>query len=483
MKLRYVATALVAGVTLAGYAAPNVIGQGNNPSPKTAAAEPAQLSGGANDILKLARAKVSDDVILAFVKNSDRRYDLSAGEIIHLREAGVTDRVLAAMITHQPESPVANPPVAASPTPAPIAAAPQYTEPFASTAAAEIAPSSVYVLPGNTTYYYSDSWPYYSYWWWYNPWPYYWSSWWYYPYYSCGWWYSGDCHDNDWNDCNNGNDNWASNDGKQSGRNPAGGSDTSGRMPPTRSASLREGNQSGTLTAANSRPSAGMTRTAAGPGRMDAARLSSASNARTVSDRATLSARSQSAGAIQPNRAVASRNNPNQTAISPTAGSQSAGTTRTWINGANTRTVAARPVQNQAGTQLASVPGARTTSTWSGNAGQTPASRPVGNQGAVAVAPASRVTAGTTTWTRVGSQPANRSVANRPVNYQRSGSSYSSPRASTGTRSYSRPSYSAPSRSMGSSSAFRSSGGMSGGGTARPSMSGGFRGGGGGGRR
>src|SRR6188768_2479899 len=110
------------------------------------------LSSGAQDILKLARAKVSDDVTLAFIQSSDRRYELTAGEIIQLREAGVTDRVLATMIAHQPEQGVASQPAAttAAPAPAPVAAAPQYIEAPASTATLETSPSTVYVVPGNT---------------------------------------------------------------------------------------------------------------------------------------------------------------------------------------------------------------------------------------------------------------------------------------------------------------------------------------------
>src|SRR5450759_1572948 len=72
-------------------------------SPNAAANEFAaiQLSNGAPDILKLARAKIGEEAILAFIQNSHRDYNLSVPEIIYLRREGVSDRVLATMLSQR----------------------------------------------------------------------------------------------------------------------------------------------------------------------------------------------------------------------------------------------------------------------------------------------------------------------------------------------------------------------------------------------
>ena len=64
------------------------------PSPAT----PVQLSHGVPDVLKLSRAKIKDETILAFVSNSQSNYNLSAEEIIYLRAEGVSERVVASML-------------------------------------------------------------------------------------------------------------------------------------------------------------------------------------------------------------------------------------------------------------------------------------------------------------------------------------------------------------------------------------------------
>src|ERR1017187_3023754 len=68
-----------------------------NASPAPASAEvaatapasethPVQLSSGVVEILKLGRAHVSDEVIIAFIRNSGKIYQLSASEVLYLRE-------------------------------------------------------------------------------------------------------------------------------------------------------------------------------------------------------------------------------------------------------------------------------------------------------------------------------------------------------------------------------------------------------------
>ena len=57
-----------------------------------------QLSFGVAEVLKLSQAKVADDTILAFIRNSGNRYGLSAEQIVYLRQQGVSEAVLKAML-------------------------------------------------------------------------------------------------------------------------------------------------------------------------------------------------------------------------------------------------------------------------------------------------------------------------------------------------------------------------------------------------
>lgn len=134
-----------------------------NPSPTAPANPPApvQFSYGVGDVLKLARAKVSDDVTVTFIQASGHGYSLSADEIVQLRKEGVTDRVLTAMLGKQP--PAA--PAAAAPANNAYAAAPQYATPpvtYVEPAPAYVPASTVYVF-GNSSYGGCYSYPYYSY--------------------------------------------------------------------------------------------------------------------------------------------------------------------------------------------------------------------------------------------------------------------------------------------------------------------------------
>jgi pyruvate/2-oxoglutarate dehydrogenase complex dihydrolipoamide acyltransferase (E2) component len=91
--------------------------------PVTAAA-PANLPSGCQDVVKLSRAQVSEDIILNFIHNSGATYNLSAKDILELKNQGVSDRVLKALLENgkttvaaQPAAPAA-PPAIAQITPA-----------------------------------------------------------------------------------------------------------------------------------------------------------------------------------------------------------------------------------------------------------------------------------------------------------------------------------------------------------------------------
>jgi hypothetical protein len=137
------------------------------PPPGTSAA-PA-VSPGAAEVVRLAEAGTSDDVILAYIQNSTSTFDLSAEQILYLRDIGLSSPVIAAMLSRdsalrnqaQPYTydqklyPPTTPPQAA---PGPVEApAPEQAPP----APAE-APAPVYVAspPPEVSYFYDNLSPY-----------------------------------------------------------------------------------------------------------------------------------------------------------------------------------------------------------------------------------------------------------------------------------------------------------------------------------
>ena len=116
---------------------------------------PVPLSAGVEDILKLTRAHVSDDTIVAFIGYSGKIYNLSAPEVVHLQGQGVSERVLTTMLNQRQKMAAYTPPAAPAYTPPP----PAFTETTVATAPA----STVYVIPATPPRIYSyDYYPYYS---------------------------------------------------------------------------------------------------------------------------------------------------------------------------------------------------------------------------------------------------------------------------------------------------------------------------------
>ena len=62
-----------------------------------------QLSYGVPNILQLAQAKIGDDTILAYIRNSRNGYNLNAEQIIFLHQQGVSDAIITAML-NQPKA-------------------------------------------------------------------------------------------------------------------------------------------------------------------------------------------------------------------------------------------------------------------------------------------------------------------------------------------------------------------------------------------
>jgi hypothetical protein len=139
------------------------------PAATTPAAQPAaasqaapQLSYGVAEVVQLAHANVSEEVIVNYVQNSGNAYGLDANQILYLKQQGVSDRIVNTMLDQRSRLPAAqtvapqNNPDNGNAQTATVVAQPTvtYAQPAQS--------SSVYIIPDTQTYnYYAYSYPYY----------------------------------------------------------------------------------------------------------------------------------------------------------------------------------------------------------------------------------------------------------------------------------------------------------------------------------
>ena len=141
-------------------------------STTTSAAQtaPVQLSYGVSQIIQLSKAKVSDDTIVNYIRNSGSSYGMDASQIVYLKQQGVSDTIINTMLNQPRQLAPAAPQSAASTA---SSTATVVTQP--AVAYVQTVPSStVYVIPDTQTYQYYNN--------------YYQPSYGYYPYYS-GWYY------------------------------------------------------------------------------------------------------------------------------------------------------------------------------------------------------------------------------------------------------------------------------------------------------
>ena len=154
----------------------------NAPAQNSPTAAP-KLSYGVSEVVRLAQANINDDTIIAYIKSTRTDYKLSADQMLYLRQQGVSEAVIKAMLV-QPipvAAPATTPAAVASTAPAPAAPVPEatgraamsptYTTPAPQPApavpnAVVVAPPVTYVQPAPAPYYYYP--PYY-----YAPYPYY----------------------------------------------------------------------------------------------------------------------------------------------------------------------------------------------------------------------------------------------------------------------------------------------------------------------
>ena len=159
---------MIAGLVLA---ARNVPAQ-DSTTTSAAQTAPVQLSYGVSQIIQLSKAKVSEDTIVNYIRNSGSSYGMDASQIVYLKQQGVSDTVLNTML-NQPRQVAQAVPQPAYPTAsstATVVAQPAVT--YVQPATTYVPSSSVYVIPDTQTYQYYNN--------------YYQPSYGYYPYYS-GW--------------------------------------------------------------------------------------------------------------------------------------------------------------------------------------------------------------------------------------------------------------------------------------------------------
>src|SRR3989442_11277264 len=74
------------------------------PSPKAnginKASQPARLSFGVDEVVKMYQGGVEADVILNYIENSSVPYHLSAEEVVHLHDIGVPSQIVTTLIRH-----------------------------------------------------------------------------------------------------------------------------------------------------------------------------------------------------------------------------------------------------------------------------------------------------------------------------------------------------------------------------------------------
>ena len=83
---------------------------------------PANLSPDLQEIVKFTQAHMSDDVIVSYIKNANKTYSLSADDMLYLNSQGVSQAVLAAMLSAKSAGvPAPAPAPVATPAPEPPA--------------------------------------------------------------------------------------------------------------------------------------------------------------------------------------------------------------------------------------------------------------------------------------------------------------------------------------------------------------------------
>ena len=159
-------TAVVAVTLLAAKAAAQESSTSTTATTVTpVAAQPAaapQLSYGVSQVVQLAHANVGEDVIVNYIQNSGNGYGLDANQILYLKQQGISDRIINAMLNQRSRVAAAQTGTPPNNSDANNVQIPTPTPPPAVSYAQTAPPQTVYVIPDTQTYdYYSYYYPYY----------------------------------------------------------------------------------------------------------------------------------------------------------------------------------------------------------------------------------------------------------------------------------------------------------------------------------
>ena len=172
MKTRNLQNSLlsIAAITALAFMAGNVAAQEPTgaTAPPAAASQPSpQLSYGVPQVLQLVQAKVSDGIIVSYIQNSGTIYSLNAAEIVYLKQQGVSDPVLNAMLAQRSRLTGSTEPATTTASDQTYAPAPQPAVTYVETPPAYAPSSTVYIIPDTQTYrynaWYYGGYPYYGY--------------------------------------------------------------------------------------------------------------------------------------------------------------------------------------------------------------------------------------------------------------------------------------------------------------------------------
>jgi hypothetical protein len=173
MKTRNLQNSLlaIAAVSAFAFTAGNVSAQ--EPTTATtaqaaASSQPApQLSYGVPQVLQLAQAKVSDGIIVNYIQNSGTIYSLKADEIVYLKQQGLSDNVLNAMLNQRSRLTGSTEPATSTASSTTASDQSYSTAPTVTYVQQTVPSSTVYIIPDTQTYrynaWYYGGYPYYSY--------------------------------------------------------------------------------------------------------------------------------------------------------------------------------------------------------------------------------------------------------------------------------------------------------------------------------
>jgi hypothetical protein len=128
--------------------------QGAAPSmTATTATALTNISPAVAEVIRLAESGVGDDVVLAYIQNSQATFDLRADDVLYLRDVGVSSAVITAMLTHDTTLRNQIPANANTVPPEPV---PEPTPPPTQ----ELPPVYSSTAPAEVNYFYNDLSPY-----------------------------------------------------------------------------------------------------------------------------------------------------------------------------------------------------------------------------------------------------------------------------------------------------------------------------------